>query len=68
MVKTFKEVIRDINDGEVWESKGRRIEQVKGGIQISRINGKPIDDYVVCFSDIRCYRLKKKNGVLQNEK
>ncbi|MDU3410154.1 hypothetical protein [Clostridium sp.] len=59
MEKTFREVIRDIRENEVWENHSRRVEMINGAIQISRVNGERFNDFIVCFSDVTLYKLKK---------
>lgn len=57
--KTFREVIADIKEGEVWENSLRKIELVNGDIQISRINGKEFNTHVLQFSKSITYKLKR---------
>ena len=57
--KTFKEVIADIKEGEVWENSLRRIELLNGDIQISRINGKEFNTHILQFSKSITYKLKR---------
>lgn len=57
---TFKEVIANIKEGEVWESGAKAIEMFKGRILIKRKNEKKFDSYDICFSSHVKYRLKRK--------
>lgn len=59
ILKTFREVISTIKEGEVWVNLAKRIEMVNGDIQISRVNGNKFDDYFLNFSEICKYKLKK---------
>lgn len=59
MEKTFREVIADIKEGEVWENSLRRIELLNGDIQISRINGKEFNTHILQFSKSITYKLKR---------
>ena len=34
MEKTFKEVLNNIKEGEIWENDYRKIELVNGGVRI----------------------------------
>ena len=63
MEKTFREVIADIKEGEVWESK--RLELVikidDGDIYIGDINNNGVDDYIgQFFGKEDTFKLKRK--------
>lgn len=60
MEKTFREVIADIKEGEVWESENNscdiRITRTKTGISIRDFN----DNAIVWFSDDFRFKFKRK--------
>ncbi len=62
---TFREVIANIKEREVYENGIIRIEHCGGQIQISRANGKKIDDYILCFSNVATFRLKRQEYSFQ---
>lgn len=57
---TFREVIANIKEGEVWSSKSKTIEMYQGRILIGMKNGKKLDSYNICFSKNVMYSLKSK--------
>lgn len=58
--KTFREVITDIKEGDVWESEYRIIEKITGHIKISKPNGESFGEFSIYFNDRNLYTLKRK--------
>lgn len=61
--KTFKEVIADIKEGEVWESKFKTINRTHSAILISEKNNK--ETSLFGFDDNIKYTLKRKQYTFQ---
>lgn len=63
MEKTFREVIRDIKEGEVWENSGNRIERIfineQGNIQFTGNETFSIN-YSTCVNPDTLYKLQRK--------
>ncbi|MGG7215380.1 hypothetical protein ACQPUY_17515 [Clostridium nigeriense] len=59
MEKTFREVIADIKEGEVWESSVYRITRNEKGISIIRKDGF-VPDGQMFFRDTNVYKLQRK--------
>lgn len=58
MQKTFREVIRDIKEGEVWENDTKIIKCVQDGISIkSKIR---TTNNIMGFCDIKKYKIQRK--------
>ena len=57
MEKTFKEVIADIKEGEIWESYNKRISSSKNGITIEFKENKYNR---ICFEYNTKYKLQRK--------
>lgn len=61
MEKTFKEVIADIKEGEVWESElGNMIIKNETGIRITHENVYAGGFFVAIFDDKTKYKLQRK--------
>lgn len=58
--KTFREVIADIKEGEIWESNCRLIKRYNGKIEISNLDGRKIDTYTITLLDETLYKLQRK--------
>lgn len=57
MEKSFKEVIADIKEGEVWENKYKSIRREKENTIIENLNGST---NIFVFNDSIKYKLKRK--------
>ena len=58
MEKTFKEVIADIKEGEIWESNNKRVKSSKTGIIVEFKANKYSDR--MSFENDTKYKLQKK--------
>lgn len=58
MELTFKEVIANIKENEVWESNTRTIERQEGGINIKRKS--KVTTYYMYFDDNEKFKLQRK--------
>lgn len=58
MEKTFKEVIRDIKKGEIWESEYKKI--YFNSFEQIQIESKDNDQNIMAFNDSVMYTLKRK--------
>lgn len=58
---TFKEVIANIKDGEVWDDGFIKIEKICGSIRIGNINGEPYKKLVAfVINECRKFKLQRK--------
>lgn len=61
--KTFKEVIADIKEGEVWESTIRTVSLINGAINIERKN--KIETYYIYIKESELFKLQRKEYTFQ---
>lgn len=59
-MKNFREVIRDIKEGEVWENKNFLIELNENEIEIRHKKGFDCDTIGIIFNDNRLFSLKQQ--------
>lgn len=59
--KTFKEVIADIKEGQVWDDGFIKIEMISGTISIGSLNEKPFKNIIAfVINPCRKFKLKRK--------
>ena len=58
MEKTFKEVIANIKEGEVWESTKKTVSLINGAINIERKN--KIETYYIYIKESELFKLQRK--------
>ena len=60
---TFKEVIADIKEGEVWESTIKTVSLINGAINIERKN--KIETYYIYIKESELFKLQRKEYTFQ---
>lgn len=60
MEKTFREVIADIKEGEIWGNGAKIIELINGTIQVRSKNNIPFNSCFINFSKVAKYKLQRK--------
>ncbi|MDU7363002.1 hypothetical protein [Clostridium sp.] len=60
---TFKEVIANIKDGEVWESTIKTVSLINGAINIERKN--KIETYYIYIKESELFKLQRKEYTFQ---
>ena len=63
MEKTFKEVIANIKEGEVWESTIKTVSLINGAINIERKN--KIETYYIYIKESELFKLQRKEYTFQ---
>lgn len=61
--KTFKEVIANIKEGEVWESTIKTVSLINGAINIERKN--KIETYYIYIKESELFKLQRKEYTFQ---
>lgn len=61
--RTFKEVIANIKEGEVWESTIRTVSLINGAINIERKN--KIETYYIYIKESELFKLQRKEYTFQ---
>lgn len=62
---TFKEVIANIKEGEVWESSEKIIKQIDGQIFVTRKDKTPFNGGAIVFNNDRKYKLARQEYSFQ---
>ncbi len=62
---TFREVIANIKEGEVWESSEKLIEQLNGEILVTKRIKTPFNSGAVVFNNDRKYKLVRQEYSFQ---
>ena len=57
---TFREVIADIKEGEIWGNGAKIIELINGTIQVRSKNNIPFNSCFINFSKVAKYKLQRK--------
>lgn len=64
--KTFREVIADIKEGQVWDDGFIKIEMISGTISIGSLNEKPFENVVAfVINPCRKFKLQRKEYTFQ---
>ncbi|MGG7057570.1 hypothetical protein ACQPUZ_04660 [Clostridium tertium] len=59
--KTFREVMADMKDGEVWTDDFFKIEMISGSISIGSLNGEPFENIIgFVIHPCRKFKLQRK--------